>query len=132
MPFIVQVASCEPKRKKPRRQLKCIDVFQETCCGSQEPEVHLSRGLRWLGIVGSKQVTAWIERSRKDRGRKGKEGGREGRKREKRGWDGEGERRGGGERRVGVRKVCDSDSDDVCACIGYLRPDIMTPSQTNS
>lgn len=91
VPFIVQVASCEPKRKKPRRQLKCIDMFQETCCGSQEPEVHLSRGLRWLGIVGSKQVTAWIERSRRDRGRKGKEGGREGGKEERKegmGWGG--------------------------------------------
>ena len=98
MPFIVQVASCEPKRKKPRRQLKCIDVFQETCCGSQEPEVHLSRGLRWLGIVGSKQVTAWIERSRKDRGRKGKEGRREGR--EKRG-DGMGREREGEGRKKG-------------------------------
>lgn len=93
VPFIVQVASCEPKRKKPRRQLKCIDMFQETCCGSQEPEVHLSRGLCWLGIVGSKQVTAWIERAGGiGEGRGKREGGREGR--EKRG-DGMGRERDG-------------------------------------
>ena len=47
VPFIVHVATCGPKRKKPRRQLKGIELFQEMRCGPGEPEVHLSRCLRW-------------------------------------------------------------------------------------